>query len=71
MLKFFDRKQLTVLECAGHQLTKELEAETHQSIVSWLVYVAHLRTLGHDLDEDSVARSLKAECCFSVFLADK
>ena len=46
-----------MLECAGHQVTKELEVETHQSIVSLLVYVAHLRSLGHDVDEKSVARS--------------
>ena len=46
ILKLSDRKQLTVLECAGHQVTKELEVETHQSIVSLLVYVAHLGLWG-------------------------
>ncbi len=71
ILKLSERKQLTVLECAGHQVTKELEVETHQSIVSLLVYVAHLRNLGHDVDEKSVASSLRAQRSVLVCLAGK
>ncbi len=60
-----------MLECAGHQVTKELEVETHQPIVSLLVYVAHLRSLGHDVDENSVARSLRAKRSVLACLAGK
>ncbi len=73
-LKLTQRRRLgnlTVLECAGHPITKELEVETHHSIVSLLVYVAHLRNLGHCVDERSIIRSLKAQRIITVHLADK
>ncbi len=57
ILKLSEKRQLTVLGCAGHQVTKELEVQTHQSIIGLLIYVTHLRNLGHDVDERSVARS--------------
>ncbi len=69
--KLSEKRQLTVLECAGHQVTKELEIEIHQSIVKLMVYVAHLRSLGHDVDGKYVARSLRARRRVLVCLADK
>ncbi len=70
LLKRSDKKHLTVHECAGHQLTNELESETHQSIVSLLVYVAHFRNLWHYVEEKSIARSLKAKRSNRVHLAN-
>ncbi len=56
ILELSERRQLTVPESAGHQDW----VGTHQSIVSFMVYVAYFRKLGHDVDERSIAQSLKA-----------
>ena len=50
VLNLSDRKQLTFL-VAGHQVADELETVTHQSIVSLVVFVAHLQSMGQDVDD--------------------
>ncbi len=51
ILKLADRKQLSLLECGGHQVTKELECESNQSVVHLDVYTDYLRQKGQDIDK--------------------
>ena len=39
ILKFADKKQPSLLECGGRQITKELECESHQSVIHLDIYV--------------------------------
>ena len=71
ILKLADRKQLSLLECGGHQVTKELECETNQSVVHLDVYTDYLRQKGQDNDKKALAKALKARRSVVLFIKDK
>ncbi len=71
ILKIANKKQLSLLECAGHQITKELECESNQSIVHVGIYADYLRLKGHDIDQRVLAKALKGKKSVVVCLKDK
>ncbi len=71
ILKLADKKQLSLLECGGHQITKELECESNQSVIHIDIYVDYFRQKGHDVDRKALAKSLKARRRAAVCLKDK
>ena len=59
------------MECAGHQITKELECESNQSVVHVGIYADYLRLKGHDIDQRVLAKTLKGKRSVAVYLKDK
>ena len=71
VLKLSDRSQLTVPECAGHQVTKELTWETNHSVIHARVYASYLKTLGQDVEDNPVIKALRSKRSTLVHLACK
>ena len=71
ILKLADKKQLSLLECGGHQITKKLECESNQSVRHVDIYVDYLRQKGNDVDRRALLRSLKAKRSVAVCLKEK
>ncbi len=71
ILKLAEKKQLSLLECGGHQITKELDCESNQSVIHLTIYADYLRQKGHDVDQRMLAKSLKAKRSVIVYLKDK
>ncbi len=64
--KLSQRKQLMVLECGMHQVTKELNVETSQSVVGLSVHDSYLKSLGQDTDRSMLVGALRAKQTVSV-----
>ena len=71
ILKLADKKQLSLLECGGNQITKELECESNHSVVHVGKYAEYLRIKGHDVDQRVLAKTLKGKRSVIVYLKDK
>ncbi len=66
ILNIANKKQLSLLECAGHQITKELECESNQSVIHVGIYADYLRLKGHDIDQRILAKTLKGKRSVAV-----
>ncbi len=71
VLKLIHRRQLTVLECAGQQVTKELTWQTNHSVIHARVYASDLKSLGQDMGDTAVIRALRSKRSTLVQLAGK
>ena len=69
--KIAKKKQLSLLECGGHQITKELEFESAHSVIHVDIYVEYLRRIGNDVDSKALAKALRAKRSIVVCLKDK
>ncbi len=70
-LKIAGKRQLSLLERGGHQITKEIDCESNQSVKHIAIYADYLRQRRHDVDQTMLAEGLKAKRSAVVCLKDK
>ncbi len=59
ILKIASRKQLSLQECGGHQITKELECESSHCVIHSNIYVEYLKGEDNDVDSRALAKALR------------